>query len=265
MPPDYVKAVAQMAYIWGWPMVSQFNRRDNITKAPYPALNGGTVPVAPRGKLAMLTDYIKPMQSFVTCPNQDVVYGLGYYALDDEPVVIQVPDFGDRFWVYAMYDARTDQFAQIGKPYGTKPGFYLIAGPTWNGTVPSGIAGLVRSSTELANFIPRVFMDDTKEDRIAIQAAINQIVSYPLSQFDGKMKTVDYSKLPTIGHPPKPGAEETKWVVPEKFFDQFPNVLEKVSPLPGEEALYAQFRQFDVRRQQRRNRPTNHGGHGHRN
>jgi hypothetical protein len=42
-----------------------------------------------------------------------------------EPVVIQVPDFGDRFWVYALYDARTDQFGQLGKPYGTKAGFYL--------------------------------------------------------------------------------------------------------------------------------------------
>ena len=44
-------------------------------------------------------------QTFVTCPNQDVAYGLGFFALDEEPVVIQVPDFGDRFWVYAMYDA----------------------------------------------------------------------------------------------------------------------------------------------------------------
>jgi len=129
MPPAYVKAMAQMAYVWGWPMVNQFNRRENITKAPYPALNGGTIPVAPRGQIAMLTDYIKPLQTFVTCPNQDVVYGLGCFALDLEPVVIQVPDFGDRFWIYAFYDARTDQFANIGKPYGTKPGFYLIVGP----------------------------------------------------------------------------------------------------------------------------------------
>jgi len=26
------------------------------------------------GQLAFLTDYIKPEQTFVTCPNQDVVY-----------------------------------------------------------------------------------------------------------------------------------------------------------------------------------------------
>ena len=242
MPASYVKAVAQMAYIWGWPMVNQYNRRANITKAPYPALNGGTIPVAPRGQLAILTDYIKPLQTFVTCPNQDVVYGLGYYALDEEPVVIQVPDFGDRFWVYAFYDARTDQFANMGKPYGTQPGFYLVAGPKWNGTVPTGITDVVRSSTELANVVPRVFKNDTAEDRAAIQPVVNQIVSYPLTQFDGKMKTFDYSKLPTLGG--AAGGSETQWVVPEKYFDQLGWVLDNVAALPGEEALYAQFRQL---------------------
>ena len=44
-----------------------------------------------------------------------------------------MPDFGDRFWVYAHYDARTDEFSEIGKQYGTKPGFYLLAGPGWKG------------------------------------------------------------------------------------------------------------------------------------
>jgi len=37
----------------------------------------------------------------------------------------------------------------------------------------------IRSSTELANIIPRVFMNDTPEDRKAIQPRINQIVAYP--------------------------------------------------------------------------------------
>ena len=35
--------------------------------------------------------------------------GLGSFSLEDEPVVAQVPDFGDRFWTYALFDARTDQ------------------------------------------------------------------------------------------------------------------------------------------------------------
>ena len=97
MHKEYVKTTGRMAYVWGWPLVNIFNRRETITQAPAPGRLGGVVPVAPRGRLSMLNDYVLPDQSFVACPNQDVAYGLGYFSLDEEPVVIQVPDFGDRF------------------------------------------------------------------------------------------------------------------------------------------------------------------------
>jgi hypothetical protein len=240
--PAYVKALARTAYVWGWPMVNMINRRTAITKAPQPGHLNGVLPAAPRGQIAMLSDYIDPAETFVACPNQDVVYGLGFFDLDSEPAVIQVPDFGDRFWVYALYDQRTDQFGKVGKPYGTKPGFYLLVGPKWKGDAPSGITGVVQCSTSLANAIPRVFQNDTDEDKKAIQPVINQIVAYPLSQFDGKMKSIKWSAAPTIPGPANKDGGETKWVVPEKFFDEFPAVLDGVPPLPGEEALYAQFR-----------------------
>jgi len=152
--------------------------------------------------------------------------------------VFQVPDFGDRFWVYAIYDARTDEFSQIGKAYGTKPGFYLIVGPNWKDSLPAGINAIVRSSTELAFAVPRIFKDDNEEDTKAVQPVLNQIVFYPLSQYDGKMKTKDWSKLPDFPAPKSAGKGETKWVVPEIFFDELPEVMKLVPPLPGEESLY---------------------------
>jgi hypothetical protein len=238
MTREYVKMVGKMAYIWGWPLVSSHNRRGAFAQAPVAGLMGGVLPVAPVGQLAFLTDYISPEQRFVTCPNQDVVYGMGYYALDKEPIVFQVPDFGDRFWVYALYDARTDQFAEIGKAHGTTPGFYMMVGPNWQGQTPSGMIAVVQSSTELAASAPRIFLNDTPEDREAIQPLLNQIMFYPLSQFDGKMKTTDWRKLPKFPPAPGSGKEETKWVVPENFFAQLPEVMKLVTPLPGEEALY---------------------------
>jgi hypothetical protein len=112
-----------------------------------------------------------------------------------------------------------------------------MVGPNWKGEVPAGVNAVVRSSTELAFAAPRIFKDDTAEDTKAVQSALGQVMFYPLSEFDGKMKTTDWSKLP---HFPVPaGAKgETKWVVPEKFFDQLPGVMKLVPPLPGEEALY---------------------------
>ena len=96
MTTAYVQSVARIAYLWGWPLVNSINRARAFAEAPEPGLLGGVVPVA-YGRNAMLTNYISPDQTFVTCTNQDVVYGTGYMALDKEPIVFQVPDFGDRF------------------------------------------------------------------------------------------------------------------------------------------------------------------------
>jgi hypothetical protein len=242
MTKDYVQTVGRAAYFWGYPLVATINRRAAFSKAPERILLGGAVPMAPVGYNTMLNDYIKPDQTFIVCPNQDVVYGGGFTALDKEPTVFQVPDFGERFWVYPLYDTRTDEIAKIGKQYGSKPGFYMIVGQNWKGEVPAGIVAVVRSPTDLVFAIPRIQMDDTAEDRKAIQAPLSQVVMYPLSQFDGKMKTVDWSKLPSVpapSHPPSKAVSE--WVNPETYFDELPAVMKEALALPGEEALYGQI------------------------
>jgi hypothetical protein len=118
----YVQSVGRMAYLWGWPLVNTANHSVAFSKAPEPGLLGGVVPIA-FGRNAMRTSYVSPEEYFVTCPNQTVVYCVGLFALDKGPIVFQVPDFGDRFWVCPFYDARTDEFSEIGQQYGTKPGF----------------------------------------------------------------------------------------------------------------------------------------------
>lgn len=157
--------------------------------------------------------------------------------------MIQVPDFGDRFYVFALYDERTDEIAQIGKQYGTKPGFYMIVGLNWKGEVPAGITAVVRSSTGLVFFVPRIFKDATEADTKAVQPVLNQIMMYPLSEFDGKMKTTDWSKLPHFPLPKeKPTQSKSRWVNPATYYDELPVVMNEVPPLPGEEALYAWIR-----------------------
>ncbi|WP_448107957.1 DUF1254 domain-containing protein [Pseudomonas azerbaijanoccidentalis] len=244
MTPGYARAVAQIAYAWGWPLVNLQTRRMMYEQVPVVGLLGPT-PVAPVNQLAMLSDYIDPDIRIVAHPNQDVVYGFGALALDKEAVILQVPDFGERFWMFELADQRTDSFAQVAKIYGTKPGFYLIVGPDWKGEKPAGVETVLRSPTNTGVVIPRVFMADTPDDRQAIQPVLNQIAMYPLSAFDGKVKTIDWKNLPKLPLPKaavdKP-AGETKWVTPGRFFAQLKQVLAEVPPQQGEESLYAQFR-----------------------
>src|SRR5271166_7180191 len=188
MTKAYVQMVGRVAYFWGWPLVYVYNQRTELTKVPEPVLLNGAICIAPMNQVSMLTGYVDPAETYIADPNQDVVYGLGFLSFEKEPVVIQVPDFGDRFWTIPVYDARTDQISQLGLQYGTKRGFTMIVGPDWKGATPPGITGVVRSSTNFAATMPRIFMNDTPEDHAAIQPLLNQILVYPLSQFDGTMK-----------------------------------------------------------------------------
>jgi hypothetical protein len=194
---------------------------------------------APLNRIVMLTDYIAPDERIVACPNQDVTYGIGSLGLEKSPVVIQVLDFGDRFWVYQAVDLRTDSFVQIGKMYGSTPGFYLLIGPNWQGEVPEGITEVFRASTNTGLIAPRIFMDDTAEDRRAIQPLLQKILMYPLAEYDGMMKSIDWSTIPKLPNTAT-GEQEVVWVPPETFVDTLPAVLADAPPLPGEEARYAQ-------------------------
>jgi hypothetical protein len=146
-----------------------------------------------------------------------------------------------------VVDQRTDSFVQLGKMYGTTPGHYLLAPVAWEGEVPDGIAGVFRYDTRGGVVIPRVFLDDTDEDGVAVLPLIEQISMYPLAEFDGSMKVVDWTSVPVFGGTDSAsasisGQQETQWVDPEAFFGALAEVLEEIPPLPGEEALYDWFR-----------------------
>ncbi len=104
----YAKLVGRDAYFWAWPLVNVYNRRLYFASVKELVVSG-PLPVPPANRLGMLTDYVAPEERAVACPNQDVVYGVGAIALDVSAVVVQVPDFGDRFWVYQVVDTRHGQ------------------------------------------------------------------------------------------------------------------------------------------------------------
>jgi hypothetical protein len=51
-------------------------------------------------------------------------------------------------------------------------GFYLLAGPRWQGTAPPEITKVFRSTTGTGNVIPRIFVDDTAEDKADVPESL---------------------------------------------------------------------------------------------
>ncbi|MEI6239539.1 MAG: DUF1254 domain-containing protein [Planctomycetia bacterium] len=240
--PDDVRSVAKEAYVWGWPMAYVHALRLKLERVPAIGKSGG-MPVAPLNRLAMLTDRIQPRSTLVACPNQDVIYGFGIFDLAASPVVLQIPDFGERFWLYQLGDQRTDGFADVGSMHGTRPGCYLVVGPAWDGRVPPGITGVFRSPTRFAFCIPRIFFANDEADRLAALPAVNHVVAYPLAEFTGELQRHDWSRVRWLPDLAARG-RHPRGVSPESFFEALPELLDDVPPLPGEEPLYAQFRRL---------------------
>ena len=82
--------------------------------------------------------------------NVDTLYSLAQLDLSKEPMVLSVPDMGNRFWVMQIIDAWNNvPHAPGSRTVGSKGGHFAIVGPTWKGTLPQGLTEL-RVPTNLA-------------------------------------------------------------------------------------------------------------------
>lgn len=93
--------------------------------------------------------------------NRDTLYVAGWLDLAAGPLVLHVPDMGDRYYSVQFTDPATNtNFAYVGaRTTGTASGDHLVSGPRWTGTVPEGLAH-VSAPHNAVLLIGRVFVAD---------------------------------------------------------------------------------------------------------
>ena len=93
----------------------------------------------------------------VTTPNNDTLYSSAWLDLAGGPVILDAPALPSRYHSAALMNLFSDNVAVVGTRTGGKGGRYLIAGPSWNGTLPPHTT-LLRSSTNDAWLLVRVLV-----------------------------------------------------------------------------------------------------------
>lgn len=77
-------------------------------------------------------------------PNNDTFYSSAWLDLNKEPVILEVPAMGERYYSLQIMDAWTNAFAYVGtRATGQKPGVFGIVGPAWSGTLPAGVTRIL--------------------------------------------------------------------------------------------------------------------------
>ena len=125
---ELVKLAAE-AYVYGYPMVYTIEEQIKHAGGGHP----DTGPARPVNVMGYTDILLGPEAEFVS-PNNDTLYMSLDADVTREPLVLHVPDTNDRYYVLQFVDAWTNNFAYIGRrATGTKEGFFLLAGPDWQG------------------------------------------------------------------------------------------------------------------------------------
>jgi hypothetical protein len=178
---DKPEDIAALAYIWGYPLITMQRSFDYFTSPD--TASKGVMGSGPSNDIHFARELVNASFKDVVAPNADTLYGQLWANLTAEPLVLQVPPIeGDRYYSFEFLDAYTNDYAYVGsRATGFDGGTYLIAGPTWNGKVPDGMAK-IWAPTDLNWIINRVLVKDNA-DVSNVNAIQDQIKVMPLSSY----------------------------------------------------------------------------------
>jgi hypothetical protein len=167
--------VAAEAYVYGYPLVLMDVSRQVMTAVPKP-----TTTAAPINQFNDSKEFPDATFTSVVSPNADTLYSFAWLDLSKEPLVLSLPDTGDRYYLMQMLDGWTNVFASPGtRTTGNKKGEYAIVGPNFAGKLPDGVKE-IKSPTSLVWIIGRT-QTNGKSDFAAVCALKAQYKLTPLS------------------------------------------------------------------------------------
>lgn len=171
--------VYKEAYIYGFPMVDSYRiQHSYFVDGKSPEYKGEWN--VPHNVARVYTPDDKAIQT----PNSDTPYTFLGADLRAEPIVISVPAVPEsRYYSLQFVDMYTHNFAYVGsRETGSGAGNYLLAGPDWNGEVPAGIDGVIRSETQFAFVLYRTQLFD-ESDLEEVKKIQSKYVVQTLSRF----------------------------------------------------------------------------------
>jgi hypothetical protein len=174
---DQIAAIAADGYLFGYPLVLMDMSRQVMTAVTKPnALH------APKNQFNVSLEFPTPAFTDVVAPNVDTLYSSAWLDLRQQPIVLGVPDTGQRYYLMEMLDGWTNVFASPGtRTSGNRARHFAILGPSWQGQLPAGVQA-IKSPTAMVWIIGRT-KTDGPADYPAVRALKAKYALTPLSEY----------------------------------------------------------------------------------
>src|SRR5262245_27236209 len=225
---DDARTLARDAWVFGMPLVYIEKQIDALTRTTKP--DGHFAPI---NQFAHYREFPDASNRTVVGFNVDTLYSLAQLDLSNTPIVLSIPDMGNRFWLMQLVDAWNNvPHAPGSRTVGGKGGNFAIIGPKWSGTLPPGLTEL-RVPTALIMVGGRTYTGG-KDDYAAVHALQDKYKLTPLPEW-GK------TYAPPADVPLRPGVDAKTPVTtqvlamsPEAFFSRLNALLVDNPPDPAD-------------------------------
>ncbi len=165
------------AYIYGYPLVLMDATKQMSTNVSQSGENA-----APINQFGQKRTFPDDTFNTVVSPNADTLYSFAFLDLSKEPMILSVPDMGNRYYLMEMLDGWTNVFASPGtRTTGNTKADFAIVGPQSDGTLPAGIQE-IKSPTNMVWIIGRT-QTNGREDYAAVHAIQDKYKLTPLSSW----------------------------------------------------------------------------------
>jgi acyl-CoA synthetase (NDP forming) len=119
-----------------------------------------------------------PEDREVVTPNNDTLFTNAWLDLSTGPLVLDVPEMGQRYWVLGFLDAWTNPWAYAGRrTTGGDAQRLFVHGPEWTGEVPSGMHRISAPSNDVW-VIGRILVDATGQGLAQVHALQDRFAIY---------------------------------------------------------------------------------------
>jgi hypothetical protein len=170
----------------------------------------------------------------------------GFLDLENEPIIVTVPDTGNRNIVVQAMNMWTDNFMSIGtRTPDMKSGNFLIAGPKWNGTAPGDVKNTFRCSTRYAWVLVQMSCASPAEYD-EIHALQDQLTITPLSAWGKPYTPPDNVPInPNVDTTATP-YDQVRLMTGEMFFKRLAQALKDNPPYSADTKVVERLKKIGI-------------------